>query len=314
MSRGRGRVPRRRRRGARARFVTGSPSSRGLPAGAGPVWTGGFAFAADGGIGADLGVASPGLVVLPGAPRSPSGEAAYLTASWSSSRGRTPSIAARAAAGAARLAARPSPLTPADPHPGGPADRRPPPPGALRAGVAAAVERNRAGELDKVVLARELTVEAPAGARSRRPCSGPCASSSRPASASASERRGGVRRRQPRAPGPPVGRVAGTVALAGTTRRSADPAVDDHLGEAMLHSAKVREEHEIVVRRIERRSAARGLGRGRARAVVVKVGNIQHLATPIRAQLAEARSAIELAGPCTRPPPSAGSRATAASS
>ena len=67
------------------------------------------------------------------------------------------------------------------------------------------------------------------------------------------------------------GAVAATVALAGSTRRSADPAVDDHLGEQMLHSAKVREEHEIVARRIERALrphsvwvAGRGGARGRA--------------------------------------------------
>ena len=45
---------------------------------------------------------------------------------------------------------------------------------------------------------------------------------------------------------------ASTLALAGSTRRSADPAVDDHLGEQLLRSDKDREEHAIVARRIER--------------------------------------------------------------
>ena len=49
-----------------------------------------------------------------------------------------------------------------------------------------------------------------------------------------------------------AGSVVSTVALAGSTRRSADPAVDDHLGERLLRSAKDREEHRIVVRTIER--------------------------------------------------------------
>jgi len=87
-----------------------------------------------------------------------------------------------------------------------------------------------------------------------------------------------------------------TVALAGSTRRSADPAVDDHLGEALLRSAKDRSEHEIVVRRLER------LLRGRSVWVeaasdpgLVKVANIQHLASAVHAQLAEPLSAIELA-------------------
>ena len=58
-----------------------------------------------------------------------------------------------------------------------------------------------------------------------------------------------------------------TVALAGSTRRSADPAVDDHLGEQLLRSAKNRIEHGIVAERIERKLApALGLGRGGGRA------------------------------------------------
>ena len=63
------------------------------------------------------------------------------------------------------------------------------------------------------------------------------------------------------------GAGATTVALAGSTRRSADPSVDDHLGEQLLRSAKDRREHEIVVRRIERAlAAAFGVGGGGARA------------------------------------------------
>ena len=43
-----------------------------------------------------------------------------------------------------------------------------------------------------------------------------------------------------------------TVALAGTRRRSADPAVDSHLGEQLMQSPKDREEQAIVTRRIKR--------------------------------------------------------------
>ena len=93
------------------------------------------------------------------------------------------------------------------------------------------------------------------------------------------------------------GSRAQTVALAGTTRRSADPAVDDHLGEQLLHSAKDREEQAIVARRIEQVlrpvavwvAAADDPG-------LVKVQNVQHLATPIRAQLREPLPAVQLAG------------------
>ena len=63
------------------------------------------------------------------------------------------------------------------------------------------------------------------------------------------------------------GARAQTVALAGTTRRSADPAVDDHLGEQLLRSDKDREEQAIVTR-ADRAHARAGqpLGRGGRRA------------------------------------------------
>ena len=92
-------------------------------------------------------------------------------------------------------------------------------------------------------------------------------------------------------------RVA-SVALPGSTRRSADPAVDDHLGQRLL------QERQGPQRARDRRAqdraragAALGLGgrRGRSR-TLIKVANIQHLATPVRAQLAEPLSAVELAG------------------
>ena len=120
------------------------------------------------------------------------------------------------------------------------------------------------GELDKVVLAREV-VGRGAGARTTRPrCSAPCGSSSRPASASASARR------RPRSSAPARscwsaarGAGAATVALAGSTRRSADPAVDDHLGEQLL------QQRQGPVRARDRRPAdraqARPLGRSGSR-------------------------------------------------
>ncbi|MFL5866368.1 MAG: isochorismate synthase MenF, partial [Thermoleophilaceae bacterium] len=87
------------------------------------------------------------------------------------------------------------------------------------------------------------------------------------------------------------------VALAGTTRRSADPAVDDHLGEQLKRSRKDREEQAIVARRIERTLAPVSLWVAAAEEPgLAKVQNVQHLATPIRAQLKEPLSALELAG------------------
>jgi salicylate biosynthesis isochorismate synthase/menaquinone-specific isochorismate synthase len=87
------------------------------------------------------------------------------------------------------------------------------------------------------------------------------------------------------------------MALAGSTRRSADPAVDDHLGEQLRTSAKDRSEHDIVIRRIQRTLRPHAVWVTAAEEpVVVKVANIQHLATPVRAQLAQPHGAIELAG------------------
>ncbi len=92
------------------------------------------------------------------------------------------------------------------------------------------------------------------------------------------------------------GARAQTVALAGTTRRSADPAVDDHLGERLRRSAKDREEQAIVARRIERTLRPVSLWvAAAAEPVLVKVHNVQHLATPIRAQLTEPVGTLDLA-------------------
>ena len=170
-------------------------------------------------------------------------------------------------------------------------------PSGYEESVRAATERIRAGELEKVVLAREVTVERPVahdpaaifGAlRELFPsCFCFCAGSPEGAFIGASPELL-VRRR---------GAGAATVALAGSIRRSADPAVDDHLAEQLLHSDKDREEHRIVAKRIERKLAPRSVWVSvDPDPVVIKVANIQHLATPVHAQLADPVSAVELAG------------------
>src|SRR5213596_2480332 len=125
------------------------------------------------------------------------------------------------------------------------------PPAHYESAVERAVERIAAGELRKVVLAREVRVHgasADPGAvlgtlRGVFPscfcwCMGTPELAFLGASPELLVRREGAR--------------AQTVALAGTTRRSADPAVDDHLGEQLLRSSKDREEQAIVARRIQR--------------------------------------------------------------
>jgi salicylate biosynthesis isochorismate synthase/menaquinone-specific isochorismate synthase len=93
------------------------------------------------------------------------------------------------------------------------------------------------------------------------------------------------------------GHRVSTLALAGSTRRSADPAVDDHLGEQLLRDESYREEHAIVARRIERILRPHAVWVAAApEPELVRIANIQHLATPIRAQLAAPMEALELAG------------------
>ena len=170
----------------------------------------------------------------------------------------------------------------------------------------------RAGTVEKLVLAREVRVSAarpfnPAAVfgalRSAYPsCYCFCVGTPEAAFIGASPELL-VRR---------AGAVVSTVALAGSTRRSADPAVDDHLGERLLHSAKDREEHGIVVRTIERSLEPLSVWVTPAEEpALVKVANIQHLATPVRAQLAQPLSVVELAG-ALHPTSAVGRRAVGA--
>ena len=169
------------------------------------------------------------------------------------------------------------------------------PPEHYEAAVARAVETIRGGDLEKIVLAREVDVHAP---REHDPaaifgvlreafpaCSVFCVGRGDAAFVAASPEL--LVRRE--------GHRVSTLALAGSMRRSADPAVDDHLGEQLMHSEKDREEHAIVIRRIERALRQHALWvTASPEPALVKVANIQHLATPIRAQLAQPLDAIEL--------------------
>ena len=215
----------------------------------------------------------------------------------------------RAAASARLASLRETATLPAiDPHPtAGTTVGGARPPADYERAVAGALERIRSGEVQKLVLAREVTVDAPAahspaalfGALRElfESCFCFCCGTPEAAFIGASPEL--LIRRD--------GGGAAAVALAGSARRSADPAVDDHLGEQLLRSAKDREEHRIVAERIQRRLRPLSVWVEAAPdPVVIKVANIQHLATPIRAQLAESRSALELAG-MLHPTPAVGS-------
>jgi salicylate biosynthesis isochorismate synthase/menaquinone-specific isochorismate synthase len=171
------------------------------------------------------------------------------------------------------------------------------PPSHYEEAVARAVDRIKAGELQKVVLAREVQVNAPtthdpaAVFGVLREAFGACylfAVGRGDATFIAASPELLVRRE---------GQRATTVALAGSTRRSADPAVDDHLGEQLLRSDKDREENAIVARRIAATLRPHAVWvTVSPDPAVVRVANIQHLARPIRAQLTSPIDAVELAG------------------
>jgi isochorismate synthase len=268
-----------------------------LPAGAGAVWVGGFAFAPDGGRQPHWSSFPPALMVMPELALHRVGGRTHLT--LSAVAGLGVDVAEATARLRRRLASlRQAPLPLADPHPTG--DVRIAsslPPERFEGSVRRGVERIRSGELEKVVLAREVTVEGPRAHAAAAlygalregfdSCFCFCCGSPEAAFMGASPELL-IRR---------TGASAATVALAGSTRRSADPSVDDHLGEQLLRSPKDRGEHEIVVRRIQRVLRRHSVWVEAApEPGLVKVANIQHLATPIHAQLSESRSAVELAG------------------
>jgi salicylate biosynthesis isochorismate synthase/menaquinone-specific isochorismate synthase len=271
---------------------------RGLPAGAGPVWVGGFAFDPEGGSSSTWSSLAPASLVLPQVSICRRGERAFLTVNAVVRPGEGverlgEELAARLAA--LRLDA---PLPLLDPHPTAHAEiRSARPPREFEAAVEGATSRIEAGEFSKVVLAREVIVSTAAahdpaaifGAmREQFPaCFCFCCGTPEAAFIGASPELL-VRR---------AGASVSTVALAGSTRRSSDPAVDDHLGEQLLRSDKNRREQRIVAERIVRALRLRAVWvESASEPEIVKVANIQHLATPVIAQLAEPHSAIEMAG------------------
>jgi salicylate biosynthesis isochorismate synthase/menaquinone-specific isochorismate synthase len=267
------------------------------PPPAGPVWLGGFAFDGRGGDGPEWSSLAPAQLVMPEIVLArQDGEARLtVTAVIDGDEAQT-AVLERLERALARLDPEATmPLLDPDPV-SSPRVAGAMPPAHYEGAVARAVERIRAGELEKVVLAREVRVHASrpvdagavlGGLRSAFPaCYCYLAATSEAAFVGASPellvRREGAR--------------AQSVALAGTTRRSADPSVDDHLGEQLLRSAKDREEQAIVARRIERALGPVSLWVAAAEEpALIKVHNVQHLATPIRAQLREPIGTLELA-------------------
>lgn len=267
------------------------------PQPSGPVWVGGFAFSDEGGAAPEWSSLAPGRLVMPEVALVREGGQARMTVSAVVEGDEAcESVLERLEARVATLAPASMPLLDPDPLEA-PRVAGAAPPEHYEGAVARAVEQIAAGELEKIVLAREIRVHrrepidpgAVYGALREAFPACYCYLVGTPelaflgASPELLVRRDGQR--------------AQTVALAGTTRRSADPAVDAHLGEQLAASAKNREEQAIVARRIERALEPVSVWVAAAEEpMLIKVQNVQHLATPIRAQLAEPLPVLELAG------------------
>ena len=276
------------------------------PAGSGLIAVGGFAFDPEGGAGSEWAGFEPASLVVPEVSLARGPEGSTITVNSSVAPDDTvDDVLRRAASQMAGLRRGPLPML--DPAPvGSYRVHSPMPPAHYEQAVRSGVDRIRAGDVQKVVLAREVEVGAPTAydpaailglLRQEFPSCYVFALGRGDATFLAASPELLVRRE---------GQRASTVALAGSIGRSADPAVDDHLGERLLRSAKDREENAIVARNIA------GVLRPRAvwitaapEPAVIKVANIQHLATPIRAQLASPVPVIELTG-ALHPTPAVG--------
>lgn len=263
----------------------------------GPTWTGGFAFSDDGANGSTWSSFRPAAMSLPEISFESEGGRVVMTVNAMVSPSDDPEAVTT------RLIARVNGLVfedlgMLDPHP----TQRPSiesarSPEAFEHSVAAAVERIKAGEIEKVVLAREVVVHSGsahdpaaifAALREGFPsCFNFCVGTGEAAFIGAS----------PELLVRCVGRGVSTVGLAGSTRRSSDPAVDDHLAQKLLNSRKDRGEQDVVVKRIVKALARLSVWVEAAEEPeIIKVANIQHLGTPVIAHLLEPRTAIELAG------------------
>jgi salicylate biosynthesis isochorismate synthase/menaquinone-specific isochorismate synthase len=269
--------------------------------GATPVAFGGFSFAPDGGASPHWAGFEPASLIAPEVAIVRGRSAGTLTvrltlATLASPDDMPEELLGRLETRLAELRTRELPLL--DPAPAGRFQiASAMPPEHYEAAVSRAVELIGAGRMEKIVLAREVQVHAPRDhdpvavfgvLREEFPscfvfCVGRGDATLVGASPELLARREGQR--------------VSTLALAGSTRRSADPAVDDHLGEQLLRNESYREEHAIVARRIERLLRPHAVWVTAApEPELVRIANIQHLATPIRAQLAAPIEALDLVG------------------
>jgi len=285
----------------RALAAAAVADSPGDPEGGGPIAVGGFSFAPEGGASSVWRGFEPASMIVPelAIARDIDGEeprARLTLAALVAPDDTVEELLAGLCARVGELSIASLPLL--DPAPTGRFQvASGMPPEHYEAAVARAAEKIREGRIQKIVVARDVEVHAPGDydpaaifgvLREAFPscfvfCVGRGEATLIAASPELLVRREGQR--------------VSTIALAGSTRRSADPAVDAHLGERLLRDASYREEHAIVVRRIERTLNRYAIWVAASpEPALARIANIQHLATPIRAQLAAPIDAIELAG------------------
>ncbi len=264
-----------------------------------PLAVGGFAFAPDGGRSPQWAGFPAAALTVPELALVRSGGRVRMTLATLACPDDVPEqLLERLERRLGELRAAPLPLL--DPDPAGRARvTSAMPPEHYEHAVASAVEMIAAGRMQKIVLAREVQVHAGGGAafdpaaifavlrEQFSSCFVLCVGRGDATLVAASPEL--LVRRE--------GQRVSTLALAGSTRRSADPAVDDHLGERLLRDDGYREEHAIVARRIERMLRPHAVWVTSApEPRIVRMANIQHIATPIRAQLAAPMDALELVG------------------
>jgi len=277
--------------------VAGDPG----PAASGPQVLGGFAFADAPGCGAWAGFDTASLV-LPELLLVRRGNACWLTAIGPHSGSRESTLAGLDA----RLACWQREVRRWGLHresgpPAGPAlEHRIHPdeaPGAFATRVKRALEDVACGELEKVVVARAVTLSRDGGYRPielLRALRG-----SLPSCASYLVRRGDavlfgatperlLRRR---------GRLVTTAAVAGTAPRGRSPERDRRLGRDLLESKKEQAEHAVVLRFLLERLGRRAHAvRAREAPQLLKLDGLQHLCSPVAAELARSVGVLELAG------------------
>ena len=226
--------------------------------------------------------------VLPRVQVAADGDDAWLTVNAVGPEATPSTVERRVESERERLAALPDP-GPVSPPPGTTARTRTTPPNDWRRGVEAAVARIRAGELRKVVLAQALEVEL-----------------SSPLSIPDVLHRLGETYPdcyrflvEPGSEGPDTsffgatperlvslrGRTVETGALAGTTGRGETPEEDAWLAEELLTSEKNVHEHELVAEAIHDQLSPLAASVSSGERTVCKLATVQHLFTPITAEL-----------------------------